>query len=125
MNFLPSDTILIYTNNKNTIAMVFTVENFKSYANKQGWFSLLNDGHDVRFELKPNVSSKGLLTVLRKVFPDNYVGKEGRKYTIYHGDKETQKLLNTPIHFYNQNDAIKELKDELNKLKLHVQHKLS
>ena len=46
--------------------------------------------------------------------------EEFREQAIKNGTIEklkTQKILNTPIHFYNQNDARKELKEEMNKLK--------
>lgn len=93
-----------------------TVEEFREQAIKNGTFEKLKT-KNVVLTLKDNIKTTGFLSFLRKVFPDNYVGKEGRKYTIYTGDKETQNILNTPIHFYNQNDAKKELKEEINKLK--------
>lgn len=93
-----------------------TVEEFRDQAIKNGTIEKLKS-QNVVLTLKDNIKTTGFLNFLRKVFPDNYVGKEGRRYTIYTGDKETQKILNTPIHFYNQNDARKELKEEMNKLK--------
>ena len=92
-----------------------TVEEFRQQAIENGTFEKLKT-QNVTITLKEPFKTSGFLTFLRKVFPDNYVGKDGRKFTIYHGDKETQKALNTPIHFYNQNDAMKELKNEMNKL---------
>ena len=93
-----------------------TVQEFREQAIKNGTIEKLKR-HNVVFILKDNIKTTGFLSFLRKVFPDNFVGKEGRKYTIYTGDKETQKILNTSIHLYNQNDVRKELKEEMNKLK--------
>ena len=93
-----------------------TVEEFRQQAIENGTFEKLKT-QNVTITLKEPFKTAGFLTFLRKVFPDNYVGKEGRRFTIYTGNKEIQKKLNTPIHFYNQNDAKKELKEEMNKLK--------
>ena len=95
-----------------------TVEEFREQAIKNGTFDKLKT-QNVVLILKDNIKTTGFLDFLRKVFPDNYVGKEGRRYTIYTGDKETQKKLNTHIHFYNHSDEVKELKEEMNKLKRH------
>lgn len=93
-----------------------TVEEFREQVIKNGTIEKLKT-QNVVLTIKDNIKTTGFLSFLRKVFPYNYVGKEGRRYIIYTGDKETQKILNTPIHFYNQNDARKELKEEMNKLK--------
>ena len=93
-----------------------TVEEFRDQAIKNGTFEKLKT-QNIVLTIKDNIKTTRFLSFLRKVFPDNFVGKEGRKYTIYTGDKETQKILNTPIHFYNKKDSMKELKEELNKLK--------
>jgi len=93
-----------------------TVEEFRDQAIKNGTFEKLKT-QNIVLTIKDNIKTTRFLSFLRKVFPDNYVGKECRKYTIYTGDKETQKILNTPIHFYNKKDSMKELKEELNKLK--------
>ena len=96
-----------------------TVEEFREQAIKNGTFEKLKK-QNVVLTLKDNIKATGFLNFLRKVFPDNYVGKEGRKYTVYTGDKETNKILNAPIHFYNKKDSMKELKEELNKLKKYM-----
>ena len=93
-----------------------TVEEFREQAIQNGTFEKLKT-QNVTITLKEPFKTSGFLTFLRKVFPDNYVGKDGRKFTIYHGDKETQKALNQPIKFYSKKDAVKELKEEMNKLK--------
>lgn len=99
-----------------------TVEEFREQAIQNGTFEKLKT-QNVVLTLKDNIKTTGFLNFLRKVFPDNYVGKDGRKYTIYHGDKETQKALNTPIKFYSQKDAVKELKEEMNKLHGDIRNK--
>lgn len=93
-----------------------TVEDFREQAIKNGTFEKLKT-QNVTLTLKEGIKSTGFLSFLRKVFPDNYVAKYGRRYTIYHGDKETQKILNAPLHFYDQNDVKKELMEEMKKLR--------
>ena len=75
-----------------------------------------------KFEKKQNVA--GVLAVLRKAFPDNFVKKYNNKYDgkwefiIYAGDKETQEFLNSEIKFETpQQEMRKWLKQSINELK--------
>lgn len=75
-------------------------ENFRNYAKEQGWFETALYANVV-FLIKKDKTPSNMLTVARKVFKSNYVGKDSYKdswkYTIYCGDKETMKFWDTPI----------------------------
>lgn len=83
-------------------------------AKEQGWFEKL-EKENVRLAIGRNVA--GLLDDLRKIFPDNYVGKEkfGKKwvYTIFRGDKEWNKMMNQPLRFENPKTELKNYLKEL------------
>lgn len=84
-------------------------------AKEQGWFKTVEQGKDLSLSSDKNVA--GLLDDLRKIFPDNYVGKEKRGkvwvYTIYAGDKEWNKMMNQPLRFENPKTALKNYLKEL------------
>lgn len=83
-------------------------------AKEQGWFEKL-EKENVRLAIGRNVA--GLLDDLRKIFPDNYVGKEkiGKQwvYTIFRGDKEWNKMMNQPLRFENPKTVLKNYLNEL------------
>ena len=88
--------------------------NYKEYAESQGWFKQL-ETENVSLAIGKNV--KGLLDILRGVFPDNYVGKEkiGKQwvYTVYKGDKELMEMLHKPLRFENPKTTMKNYLKEL------------
>ena len=98
---------------------IITEENFRNYARTQGWFyTALYE--NVVFTIKKDKTPSNMLSVIRKVFKKNYVGKESYKdswkYTIYCGDKETMKDLNTPIKGFgpiNKNKFVRDCIDDL------------
>lgn len=71
---------------------------------------------------KKSACVNGTLKILRTIFPDNYVGKDSRGdkwiYTIYPGDKETQKFLNEPLKFESPRKELKKYLDELRNSKV-------
>ena len=84
----------------------------------------LSNGKNVTFQIDKKHNVAGVLAVLRKAFPDNFVQKINNKYDgtwdfkIYAGDKETQKFLNTEIKFDTpQQEMRKWLKQSKNELK--------
>ena len=84
----------------------------------------LSNGKNVTFHFEKKQNVAGVLAVLRKAFPNNFVRKynntyDGRwEFTIYAGDKETQKFLNTEIKFETpQQEMRKWLKQSINELK--------
>jgi hypothetical protein len=89
-------------------------EEMIAYAKEQGWFEQL-EKENVRLAIGKNVG--GLLNDLRKIFPDNYVGKEkiGKQwvYTIYKGDKELNRMLHQPLRFDNPMTELKNYMKEL------------
>ncbi len=83
----------------------------------------LNNGKNVTFQFEKKQNVAGVLAVLRVAFPNNFVQKYNNKYdgkwefTIYAGDKETQKFLNTEIKFDTpQQEMRKWLKQSKNEL---------
>ena len=105
---------------------IITEENFRNYARTQGWFETVLY-ENVSFTIKKDKTPSNMLAVVRKVFKSNFVNKENRKdfwkFTIYCGDKETMKALNTPIkgfatersNKYDASNYVKQLKCMLNK----------
>ena len=103
---------------------IITEENFRNYARTQGWFETVLY-ENVSFTIKKDKTPSNMLAVVRKVFKSNFVNKENRKdswkFTIYCGDKETMKYLNTPIKFetsrqeFNRlfNEDMKRLKNKI------------
>ena len=87
-------------------------------AKKEGWFEEVKTDNVV-LKVKDGVSVKGLLNDLRKVFPNNYVGKEKSdkcwRYTIYAGDKEFNKMMNETLIFDDAELSMKGCMEELRK----------
>ena len=103
---------------------IITEENFRNYARTQGWFDTVLY-ENVSFTIKKDKTPSNMLAVVRKVFKSNFVNKENIndswKFTIYCGDKETMKYLNTPIKFETSrqefnilfNEDMKRLKNKI------------
>ena len=93
------------------------LEYLKSILVKNDCFERIKN-EDIRWRLDHQI--KGLLTGLKQLFPDNYVDKykDGKYwiYTVYHGDKEFQKMMNTEIDFFTEADAKREMKNYLKQL---------
>ena len=87
-------------------------------AKKEGWFEKVKT-ENVVLRIKHGVSVKGVLADIRKVFPNNYVGKEnsskGWLYTIYAGDKEYNKMMNETLIFDDAKLSMKGCMEELRK----------
>ena len=83
-------------------------------AKKEGWFDQIKN-ENVKLSSTKNI--KGLLDDIRRIFPDNYVGKEkidGKcVYTIYTGDKEFNKMINETLIFDNSELSMKGYIEEL------------
>lgn len=103
---------------------IITEENFRNYARTQGWFDTVLY-ENISFSIKKNKTPSNMLAVVRKVFKSNFVNKENRndswKFTIYCGDKETMKALNTPIKFETPRQEFNRLfKEDMKRLKQYV-----
>lgn len=108
-------------NMKKKTKTIITEENFRNYARTQGWFDTALY-ENVVFTIKKDKTPSNMLSVIRKVFKSNYVGKDSYKdswkYTIYCGDKETMKDWNTPINGLgpiNKNKFVKDCVNDLRK----------
>lgn len=73
----------------------------KADAVKHNNYEELKKGNNVIYKVTNPIS--GLLPILRRVYPDNYVGKEYKEnglviYTVYSGEKEYMKRLLNPCN---------------------------
>ena len=85
-----------------TTKTIITEEGLRNYARQQGWFDTVLY-ESIAFRIDKTKNPSNMLSCLRKVFKDNYVGRDNCgntfRYIIYTGDKETQEFLNKPIKF--------------------------
>lgn len=99
---------------------IITEENFRNYARTQGWFDTALY-ENVVFTIKKDKTPSNMLSVVRKVFKDYYVGKDSYKdsfiFTIYCGDKETMKFWHGPIRGLRPVNKSKFARDMINELK--------
>ena len=82
------------------VKTIIKKETLREYVLNQGWFDTILY-ENISFSIKKDKTPSNMLSVLRKVFTDHYVGKHSSKdsyiFTIYAGDKETEEFLNKPI----------------------------
>ena len=103
------------------VKKIITEESFRNYARTNGWYyTILSE--NISFTINKEKYPSNMLGVIRKCFNNYYVGREncGKYYkiTIYTGDKETQKFLNTPIKFETpRHEFNREFKKDMEKLK--------
>lgn len=108
------------------VKKIITEETFRNYVRTQGWYyTILSE--NIYFTINKEKYPSNMLSIIRKCFNNYYVGRENcgkyYKFTIYTGDKETQKFLNSPIKFetpiqaFNRefNEDTKILKETYNK----------
>ena len=102
------------------VKKIITEEAFRNYAITQNWYyTILSE--NISFTINKEKYPSNMLGVIRKCFNDYYVGREncGKYYkiTIYAGDKEIQKFLNTPIKFETPRQTFnREYKEDIKKL---------
>ena len=103
------------------VKKIITEEAFRNYAITQNWYyTILNE--NIYLTINKEKYPSNMLSVIRKCFNNYYVGREncGKYYkiTIYTGDKETQKFLNSPIKFETPRQAFyREFKEDMKNLK--------
>ena len=78
---------------------------------------LVKAGHTYEMTFTKGSKLAGVLKALRKLFPDNYVGKEGNTYTIYAGDKEFNEFMHKPLDFLTPQKAQRMFRESLKQLK--------
>ena len=96
-------------------------QNFITEEKELEYLSRLINGHDILIRISKKFNVTGLKTFLSKTFKDYFVEKGQNDgdwtFTIYHGNKEYQKFLNTPIKILTPrqeiNNYIKEMKEAL------------
>ena len=82
------------------VKTIIKEDTIREHARTKGLFDTILY-EDIKLRIKKDKTPSNMLSALRKVFKDYYVGKDSYNefyiFTIYTGDKETNEFLNKPI----------------------------